>query len=303
MAAPPVPTFLGAHAVKLVVEAFLLNVGLPALVSAVVLAVALAITRRGGPSRDVGWGVALAVGAGYLAGHFAVAWPMSDVTDRIPWLAVVATALGTLEAAWPTPAWARWENRVLFSALVLAVMLSAAPAIVEALGTRASILWVAAVGAGIVVSWANLEGLAARSTGVALVLPLLAVTGGASIVLAIWSLVPGQLGGALTAALGGAWVASWWRGPLSLARGGVTILIMVLAALILYAHVFAEMAVSCVALLAVAPLMIWVTRIGPIRRLASWQAGLIGVAVVLVPIGIAAWLAHKATSSASAYGY
>jgi hypothetical protein len=289
--------------VKLLVAAFLLNVGLPAMVSAAVLAAALAVARRAAPSRGDVWPVAPAIAAGYLAGHFAVAWPMSDVTDRLPWLVLAATALGTLEAAWPAPSWARWENRLLSSALTLAVMLSAAPAIVEALGTRQSTLWIVALGAGIVASWTNLEALAGRITGVAIVLPLLVVAGGASVALAIWSIVPGQLGGALTAALAGAWVASWWGGPLSLARGGVTVLVLVLAALIVYAHVYAGMATSCVALLAASPLALWVTRIGPIRRLPPWQAALIGAVAALVPVAVASGLSHAATSSASAYGY
>ena len=285
---------------KLLVEVFLLNVGLPALVSAVVLAVGLAIARRGPVAAPVR--PALALAAGYLAGHVAVAWPMSDVTDRIPWLVLAVTALGTLEAAWPAPAWVRWENRLLFSVLTLAVMLSAAPAIVAALGTRESTRWIFGLGAGIVLSWTNLEALAGRMNGVAIVLPLLVVAGGASVTLAIWSIVPGQLGGALTAALAGAWVVSWWGGPLSLARGGITVLVLVLAALILYAHVYAGMATSCVVLLAVSPLTLWITRIGPIRRLAPWQAALIGAMAALVPVGVAAGLAYAATSSASAYG-
>ncbi len=288
---------------KLLVEAFLLNVGLPA-ARCRWSSLRCGSRHRGrapvARSRVVPGAWRLA--AGYLAGHVAVAWPMSDVTDRIPWLVLAVAALGTLEAAWPAPAWTRWENRLLFSVLTLAVILSAAPAVVEALGTRETTGWTFALWAGIVLSWTNLEALAGRMTGVAIVLPLLVVAGGASVTLAIWSIVPGQLGGALTAALAGAWVVAGRGGPLSLARGGITVLVLVLAALILYAHVYAGMATSCVVLLAVSPLTLWVTRIGPIRRLASWQAALIGATAALVPVGVAAKLAYTATSSTSAYG-
>jgi hypothetical protein len=218
-----------------------------------------------------------------------IAWPQSDVTDRIPAIALAATILGFFEGAWPSPAWARWENRILFSVATLGVMLGPAAAITETLGTRETNLWLLGLGAGILISWVSLDAIAARITGVALAVPLLVATGGASAVLVLaHSIVLGQLGGGLAAVLGAAWLVSWWGSPLNLARGGVTVLVLVVAALVLEGHIYANLPASGAVLIAAAPLTLWVTRIGFIRRRAPWVVALVGAIAVLIPLGVAA---------------
>ncbi|MBX6314757.1 MAG: hypothetical protein IRY99_17850, partial [Isosphaeraceae bacterium] len=204
-----------------------LGVVLPALVAAVVFLGAAWVERRGeAPSA---WGGALGLGAGYLLGHAAVqdwlasgrwpAWPPPDVVDWMPYLTLVATALGLLEAIRPGPAWTRWENRLLVTGLALGLLLG--PMIRNFWTTRQAASWLIGLGLGLLVLWGLLEGLAAR-LGPALTLPLLMVAVGTSIVLVLsQSLLLGRLGMALAAALAVAWAVGRFRPGLSMARGGV----------------------------------------------------------------------------------
>jgi len=279
-----------------VLKSILLGVMVPAVVSAVVLFIAHLLGRRSESTRSFDWGLPLAVGLGYLAGHLGIAWPSADVTDRIPWLVLGAIALGTLGAAWPGPLWARWENGLLFSAVALLAMLG--PTIQETWGTRETNLWMAALGGGVVLSWANLETLAVRIKGAAFMVPLLAWVGGASAVLLLsGSMVLGRLGGALAAALFGAWTVSWRNSPINLARGVLAVVIVTLAALLLEGHVYAQATTVGVGLIAVAPLLLWITPLGPIQNRRPWLATLLGTVVVLIPIGIATGLALMAESA------
>lgn len=280
------------------VKMVLFGVGLSGLVSGVVYAVLLAIGSRVGSTSAKRWALGPALAAGYLAGQGATAWPSSDVTDRIPWIALGALILGGLEALWPPPAWSRIENRLIFAALAVLVMLG--PAVQETWATKETMGWLSALGLVIVVAWASLEGLASRSRGVAFALPLIAMTGGAGAVMLLsGSLVMGQLGGALTAALAAAWVVSWWAPPLELGRGSLPVLVLILSALVLEAHVYASLTTVGAALVASSTLAPWVTRIGPIARLAPWKAAIIGVVLVLIPIGVAAGLAIAEAAASS----
>jgi hypothetical protein len=283
----------------------LVGLVLPAVVAAAALVVAFVLAKLSGRGSSGPWKIALALGAGYLAGHIAIAWPSSDVTDRIPPLAVAAMVLGMLEATWPGPPWARWENRLLLSALVVGLIVEPARAsLEETQGLRGFWIAMGIVGLVIFASWTNLEALAARVRGVAIALPMLVVAGGMSAVLALsGSMLLGQLGGALTAALAAAWIASWRGEPLSLSRGGVPVLVVVLSALALEGQVYspAPGKTTMLALVAVAPFALWILRIGPLRRLAPWQAALLGAVIALVPIGVALGMALTASAEVESY--
>ncbi|WP_422928799.1 hypothetical protein [Singulisphaera sp. PoT] len=277
----------------MVLTSVLFGVVGPALVAAFVLFASHLISRRGETPPAYDWGLPPAVGLGYLAGHFAIAWPSSDVTDRIPWLVAGAIVLGIFEAARPTPRWVRGENGLIFTLAVLLVMLG--PAIQETWGTREANLWLAALGAIVLVAWINLEALAARLKGSALMVPLLAWVGGAGAVLLLsGSMVLGRLGGALASALLGAWLVSRRNSPINVARGTIPVIAVTIASLLLEGHVYAQAAQAGVALVAIAPLLLWITRIGPIRNGRPWVAALIGTVLVLIPIGVALGMAIAA---------
>lgn len=238
-------------------------------------------------SSAASWGVGLAIGAGYVAGHFWIAWPSSDVTDRIPFVVLAAAVLGLLEWSWPSPAWARWENRILLSALVVVVMVG--PADLEVLGVRKPILWQICLGVGILLSWTNLESLARRITGVAIALPLVVVCSGAGASLLLsGGMVLARLAGALTVSLAAIWLLSIRSAPLSLARCAIPVVVVALASLLLEGHVYAELPTLGLILLAASPAMLWITQVPWLRRMAPWRRAVVGTLAVMLPLGLAA---------------
>jgi hypothetical protein len=272
----------------------------PAVVAALVLMAVRWVCRRGGFAGGDRVAAAAALGAGYLAGHLGnapPAFPPLDVTDRLPWLAGAATLLGILEAARPSPAWARWENRLLMAALVLGVVLG--PVLEATAATRPGQAWLAGLGLALLLSWANLEALAARLPGAVLGPALLLVAVGAAAALVLsGSLVLGQLGGALAAALAAVGVLSGRSVGLSLGGGGVAVLVATLGALLLEGHVYAALPASAACALAAAPAATWAGAVGPIRRAARWKAALVAAVATLVPVGLALGLVLAASLGA-----
>jgi hypothetical protein len=277
-------------------NAALFVVVVPALVAGAVLCAAW--LRTGLACGGRGW-VALALGLAYIAGHCGLAWPAwppLDVQDRLPFLALAATVLGLLESRWPGPAWTRWENRILATGMLLFFVM--VPGMGENWGTKEGNLRLAAWGVSLLASSANLDALAARLSGARIVLPAMVVAAGAAAALLVsGSAVLGQLAGVLAAALGACWVVSWWKPPLSLARGGTAVLIVVLGALVLEGNVFSQLPAASAMLLACAPGAVWLGRVGPLRRLAGAKATILAAALAAVPVGLALGLALRAAPS------
>ena len=85
----------------------------------------------------------------------------------------------------------------------------------------------------ILAAWTNLEWLAARLDGSRLLLPLIAVAGATvGILFAAAQIIPfGFLTVPLVATLAIAWIVSWFAPGISLAKGGVPIVVLTIAAL------------------------------------------------------------------------
>jgi hypothetical protein len=271
----------------------------PALVAALTAVLAGWAGHRVGMAGSGSSAVALALGAGELTAHLVnarPAFPPIDVTDRIPWLVLAALLLGLCESIRPSPAWARWENRLLLVLLTLGLVLG--PVLGPGWPTRADLARQGGLALILLAAWLNLEGLAARRTTAVLgpALLVVAVGAGAALLLA-GSLVLSQIGLGLAAALGAVWLVSCGLPALSLSRGGVPVLVATLSALLIGGQVYAFLPRSSALLLAAAPLAAWVASVGPSRRLPSWQAALIGAAATLVPTAIALGLAISASPS------
>jgi hypothetical protein len=269
----------------------LIGMGLSAVTAIVVTAVAALFARRSGRS----WGVPLGLGLGYALGHAAVyGWlppnrppfPPFEVFDWLPWLALAAMLLGFFEVLAPTPAWARWENRLLLTAVAVWVLLGPLVGGMWADWGQAT-PWLAGIGLGIVILWAVVESHAAR-LGRSLILPLIVLAGGTSAAMLLGhSLKLAELSAVLAASLGACWIVAFGWPALTLARGGVPVFVAVLAGLLLCGHFYSELPAAPAVLLAAAPLTLWIDRIGPLRRLRPWQAALVRVVAVLVPVGAA----------------
>jgi hypothetical protein len=269
----------------------------PALAAAVTLVAAGWVGRRAGLAGGDQAAVALGLGAGALAAQLVnarPAFPPVEVTDRIPWIVAAAMLLGLCESVRPSPGWARWENRLLLTALVLGLILG--PVLGEDWPTRSALARQGGLALVLLAAWANLESLASRRSTAMLGPALLVVAASAGVALMMsGSLVLGQLGLGLASALAAAWVVSWWlRGP-SLRRGGIPVLFATYGALLIVGHIYSGLPAPAAYLLAAAPLAAWVGFVGPTRRLAAWQATLLGALATLVPAAVAMGLAIAAS--------
>jgi hypothetical protein len=269
----------------------------PALVAAVTTTVVGFSARRLGFAGAGQAAVALALGAGTLAAQFAVAWPHVppiEVTDRLPWLVGVLMLLGLLESTHPSPAWARWENRVLVAILLLALVLG--PVVGPEWPSRRDLAVEGGLVLGILCAWMSLEGLATGRSTAVLGPALLAVAGStAAALLLSGSVVLGRVGGGLAAALGAVWVLSWWLPELLLSRGGVPVLTATVAALLIVGCVYSSLPLAAAILLAAALLAAWLAFAGPARRLAAWQSAILAAVLCLLPAAVALGLVLKAS--------
>jgi hypothetical protein len=269
----------------------------PSLVAAVTLAAAGWAGRRLGLSGGGQAAVALALGAGAIAaqvGNAPPAFPPIEVTDRIPWLVLAAVLLGLCESVRPSPGWARWENRLLLTLLTMGLVLG--PVLGENWPTRSDLARQGGLVLIMLAAWGNLEALAARRSMAVLGPSVLvvAVSAGAALLLS-GSMVLGQLGLGLAAAVAAVWVLSLWQPDLFLSRGGIPVLVAAYGALLIEGHVYAGLPASSAYLLAAAPLAAWVGFVGPARRLAAWQSAVLSAAATLVPAAVSLGLAIAAS--------
>jgi hypothetical protein len=264
--------------------------------AAAVAAVVIGLGRLAGARREAGrgrpWWAASAVGLAYLAGHFVAARPAvppADVTDRIPWLALAATALALAESA---GRWMRATGWTLLAALAVGLVLG--PVIGAGDFSREVVVWLAASIAVAVLSWADLAVLSARPDRSDLLRALLITCGGAAAALPLSGFgMGGPLSAALAAALAAAWLAARGEVPAGYAPVAAT----VLTALVLEGFVYAVLPAASAVLLAAAPAATWLTRLGPVRRLGPWASAAVGGAAVLVPVAVAVGLAAAAVES------
>jgi hypothetical protein len=283
-------------------EILLHALGIPFAAALVVIAVLRPLLRLARIEAADRVAVALGIGVGYLAGHAAVAWPSAfppvEVTDRIPFVVLVAILLGLLESAWPSPAWARWENRFLLTALVLGVVLGP---LFEALSeTKSGVMQMCGIAVAILFFWANLEALARKLPPSAVGLSLGIATAGAGLrLLNAGNIVLFQLVLALGASLGAAWLFSLWRPGVNLTRGGAAVLTATLGSLLIYGQYYSgvpepeSLAIGLAAIVLITPLLAWTAMFGPIRRRPTWLRCLVVALVTLIPVAIALALTWK----------
>jgi hypothetical protein len=269
----------------------------PATIAAGIAIVAGFVARRFGNEGAGQAAVALALGAGTIAAQCAVAWPHVppiDVTDRLPWLVGLVMVLGLLESTHPSPGWARWENRLLVAVVALALVLG--PVLGPEWPSRRDLTIEGGLVVAILFAWFNLERMGSGRSTAVLGPALLAVAGGtAPALLFAGNAVLFRVAGGLTAALGAVWVVSWWLSDRTLSRGGVPVLTVTVAALLLVGSIYSSLPREAAILLAAAPLAAWPAFAGPARRLAAWQSALLATVLCLVPVAIAVGLALKAS--------
>ena len=263
----------------------LLGLVLPVVVCAAALIGAWRPWRPGAPIAGGLWAGAVALGAGFVPA-FLAADPWPDLPPHvtwhwIAWLAVVAAAVGAADGLH------RWPLRVRLSA-GLALAAGCGWLLVGDWVTHAW-AWRGATAVVIAVLLATLNASAGRHQGASVPLSMCLAALGASIVLVLSGNAKlAQLVGALAACLGAAVVLAWWRPEVSLARGGVTVMAVLLPGLVLsgYFLSWSEIAPWVFVLAAIAPAFVWLSGFLPLDRLPPWQAATLRVALVALTVAV-----------------
>ncbi len=281
-----------------------LGVFLPAIVCAVVLVIGWWPRRQGVLSSEGTWSGAVGLGAGYVLGHvIATGWPPFPPVDATQWLiflAIIATVVGLLDTRWrqvdSLRGIVRWSWRVLLS--VATVWLLCRPLLSHSWGALVAAGWVVGLTIGLIAFWTSIDVLAERVSGASMSLVLLAVAaGGASVLFVSGSALLAQRCGVIAAMLGACLVIGWWCPVMSLARGAVPVVAVVVGGLWISGYLYAEVPPWSAILLAVAPSAAWVGHLRRLRRLAGWQVAVVRFAAVLVVVGAAWGVAYKAMPS------
>lgn len=258
----------------------------PALVAGAVLALGW---RAGRP-----WVAALAVAAGYVAGHAAIIGvPPLPPIDATHWAFHVAWMAG-LVAFLPGSA-----RRALLALGVPVIVLW--PRISQAWSVGVSAAWL--IGSALVLysSAAGLESLEGRRAARCLPLGLTVGVSLASVTLLLsGSALVAQLAGALAATLGALTVGTWlWpeRSP----SGAVLPFLAIFSTLLLVGIHYVEMPLASAILLVLFPLSVALVDLGALRRLPN-AAAFAGAALLGgAPAALAALIAWSARPTGGGY--
>jgi hypothetical protein len=261
------------------------GVGLPALVSAVVLLASWPLVRRALSARTGAWSIALALGLGCAAGQIGVegwrSFPPREAADRIFYLTFAAIALSVLDGWRSGPGWLLGALRsVLWLALVWFLL---PPALRKEASAGVWASWLAGLGMAGLFFWLVLALTARRLPGAALPLILLIVSAGTAAVLdrGGHSVVLTQLAGVLVAALLPILMRSMRRPSFIMATAPVMVLLPGLW-LRSYFYDYEPPPARSFLLLAVASLMGVLGLLPGVRSLAPWWRCLICVVAALL---------------------
>jgi hypothetical protein len=267
-------------------EVFVYSGLLPAALAAAILLLALRFGPRRAEAAERIAGAA-ALGGGFLAGYAVQEWaPLKPVDPWhwLPYLALLAGAVGLVELAAAVPWAVRWGLRVLVAAAAAWLLVPSWPDL-EAVRPH----WLATVGGSVLCLWAVLDPLARRQPGASfpLLLLLVAMAGGAALELSGNGKLA-QLAGVLAATLGGCAVVSWWYPQRSPVQGMVPGVAVLLPGLLLDGYLYAfDVPLTSFLLLVTAPLALGVSVLPPFRALKERGRLLVQTVAVLVPVGLA----------------
>ncbi len=278
---------ISVPALLVVLLALALSAGLSALA-------ARSSRRRSDPGDGPWWG-ALAVGLGYVVAHCAVAtpsFPPFDVTDRIPFLALAAAVVAAFLAGGRGVLWARIVGSLGLAVLVSLVMLG--PVLGAGEYSEETIFQLSAIAGVSCLAMLNVGLLDTPSRRLELWVGLTVVTAGAGVALILSnSAILFFLAGCLVLVSVASLLGGWGM-PVG---GGTTVGASVLTALLIEGSVYAFLPAIPSLLLASAPLLLWITRIGPIARQGTMPRAVIAASLVLIPVAIAIFLVYSSASS------
>lgn len=263
-------------------------------ITAALLALSARPWQGAGKQPNPAWGPALGLGVGYAIAHgYLMGWPAFPPVSGKQWvfvLALISALLATIRHFTRGP---RGRCYFMCGLLSLAVPLTTLQAKLKfgwELGEA-----VPAIGliAALVFLWLlSNEERANEGEGAAVPLALAVSTFGASAALGLSSSATlAELAGMLTAGISIYVLACWRWQFLSITGGGVSVVGVVLAGLLINGYFFAELPLAGALLLGAAPEAVRLTRHGPLKQLTGWKQTLTKAALVAVPVGAAVALA------------
>jgi hypothetical protein len=285
------------HDLEQAVPGILSATGLAALTAALVLLACGWPWRRPVRARvTLGW--ALGVGLGFalacLVVGVPVAWPPHKDQGRLLLVVWPAAVLVECLAAVPrVPRVLAWAARLGLAASVARVMLHGTVYLVEPPGPDSSgwtsgqaLAWLGGLAAALAVVWVALAQLAERAPGASLPFALAVVCAGtAPTIMYSGYASGGALGLPLAAALAGAAAGTLLLTKPEGVRAALGLGLVGLFALLVAAwFLVEEMTTLHATLLLFAPLLCWVPELPGLRRLPSWQRGVLRIALVLIPV-------------------
>jgi hypothetical protein len=239
----------------------------------------------------------LAVGIAYFAGHLFVAgWaplPPTDTTNWLPYFALAAAVLGALCGVLAIKAWVRVLIFALVSAGALRLLLKAKFSYGWSL-TEGYVCVACLAGATVLLA-IILDALVRRSaTAFEIPVFLLIICAGTFGALTLsGSMLLGQFAAVLGAAVFGTLVFTIRK--VALGRGIVPVFSLVMGALVVSGHFFAELPAASAVSLAIAPILALV----PIGRASKLLASGLRAALVSVPVVFALVWAFRSSPSLS----
>jgi hypothetical protein len=232
----------------------------------------------------------LALALGYLSGQVVVAgWPARYPglsTEWIPLIALAAT-VGSLAAGYPKlPLFAVWSLRLFLLAALLFVLLRKQLTGQWTPWERSAYV-IGLLSAGVVL-FASLDRLTGHlpRIGAPLLLSALAAASSMALVLS-GSLLLGQLNGILAATLAASVAAACFLPEFSLERGAITLIVALQITLWICGYFYSDLPALSAGLLALGPVLVLLELTWLGGRLKPWQAVLVHLAVLLVPLGLA----------------
>jgi hypothetical protein len=270
----------------------------PALVVALAALVpSYRLWRRDRAEAGCDWGVALAVGGGFLAGGLGAAgipdrWPL----EKWEWLFVAVAALTGASLLLALRSLRPWRWLMGAGATMLAVLLLTPPGtghLWEA-GDAVDWVWKLLTAATVGLVWLATEPLARKRRGASLPLSLLlAVSGGSMVLMLSGNDVLARTLGAAAAALGVCVLVAWLRPAFALTGGATAILALTLVGLLSLgrSYSYSEVPLLAYALPAFAPMLLWIAELPALKKLRPWQVVLVRLALVSIPAGLAVALA------------
>jgi len=251
------------------------------------------------PARNGAWG-AVGIGVGFLAAFALLEgrlppWPPAESKHFLFYFAALLTVMALLDAVVRWPGWLRQETALVASACAVTFLFRSLLA--GDTWPATELVWRMLVMTLVLhAAWTSTELLVAHLPRVAGPLLLFGfATGSAGVILLSGSLVYARFAGALAMGALAAVLISCITRPFTLARGGVTVVVPAVTALLFLAHHYVDPGLTPTngALLLSALALPWLAALPFIARRGAWVRAVLAPLLAAAPVTVAAYRAHR----------